>query len=109
MLMKSDTIASEMWKGKEICVMVKLFKGNLLHAIVATSLSYVNHFYLHPFKERSSTSLLNHMFQCYFMQNVFLSDSIQVGKICLCILNYKLIAEELFSSTDRVAIYNILG
>lgn len=89
MLMKSGTIASEMWKGKEICVMVQVSKGSLLYAVVATSLSYVNHFYLHPFKERSSTSLLKHMVQCYFMQNVFLSDSIQVGKICLCILNYK--------------------
>lgn len=92
MLMKSDIMASEMWKGKESCVMVRVLKGSLLFALVTTSLSYVSHFYLHPLKERCSTSLLKHMFQDHYMQNVFLSDSIQVGKIRLCILNYKIIS-----------------
>lgn len=58
MLMKSDTIASEMWKEKEICVMVRVFKESLRFALVTTSLPYVSHFYLHPLKERCSTSFI---------------------------------------------------
>lgn len=40
MLVKADTLAKETRQGKEICVMVKVFKGSLVFALVAPSLLY---------------------------------------------------------------------
>lgn len=48
-------------------------------------------------------------FQHYYMQNVFLCDSIQVGKIHLCVLNYNNQLKIFSVLLTQVVVYNISG